>query len=56
MTEDEIRAAAQRIADEHLEFAEFSIVYEDEDLLERGATEDEWRRIHDLIIRSRAVL
>lgn len=49
-----IREAAQRIADWHLADAEFCIVYEDEDCAD--LTEDEWRQVHSLIQRSRAVL
>jgi hypothetical protein len=51
---DRIRAAAQRIADAHLEDAEFSIVYEDETL--EDMTQDEWRQVHDLIVQAKAVL
>ena len=54
MDETEIRKVAQRIANWHLWDAEFCIVYEDEDC--QDMTEDEWRRVHDLIQRSNAVL
>lgn len=53
-SQEEIRAAAQRIANEHLEDCEFSNVYEDEWV--ENWTEDEWRDVHQLITHSRVVL
>lgn len=54
MHADRIRRAAQEIADAHLRDAEFSIVYEDEEL--QDMTEAEWREVHRLVIWSKAVL
>jgi hypothetical protein len=51
---DRIREAAQRIADWHLQDAEFCLIYEDEEC--EDMTEDEWRQVHDLIQHSRATL
>jgi len=47
LTYEEKLAHAQRIALMHLEDAEYSIVYEDEEL--EDATEKEWHEIHDMI-------
>jgi hypothetical protein len=44
MTQEEIEAHAERIADAHLQDAEYSIVYEDEEL--EDATEEDWRAVH----------
>ena len=54
MSTDRNHIEAQRIACTHLADAEFSIVYEDEDL--EDMTENEWRQIHDLITRAKVVL
>jgi hypothetical protein len=50
MTETEIRAQAERLILEHNAEYEFCLVYEDEDL--EGATEDEWRAVHDAMYRA----
>ena len=47
LTEEEITKHALRIAQSHLEDAEYSIVYEDEEL--EDATEDDWRAVHNKI-------
>lgn len=49
-----LRQIAQSIAEAHIKDAEFSIVYEDEDLID--ATDAEWRFVHDLITRAKVVL
>lgn len=49
-----LREIATEIANEYLAAAEYSLVYEDEDLYD--LSEEEWRQIHDLITHSRAIL
>lgn len=54
MDMQQVRDVAQIIANDILSHADFSWVSEDEDL--EDATEEELLDIHDLVIRSRAVL
>lgn len=49
LSQEEIEYHAERIADAHLEDAEYSIVYEDEELEELEATEEDWKAIHSHI-------
>jgi hypothetical protein len=53
-TLEELSALAQAIANEHLEDAEYSIVYEDE--CAEHLTDEEMRVVYTMITSSRAVL
>lgn len=56
MSEEELFEIAQRIAQWHMEDAEYCLVYEDDEVIDNDLSDDEMKKIHKMVISSTVVL